>query len=295
MRERRSPRSRPGLALVSSLIVVSVVAGCGSSAKRSVPPTTISSTTAPGATSTVTTLPGTTAFDIYLVHKENLAASGRTVEGAASPDAAVSALLAGPQGSLERDLGYTTEIPAGTTTNGVSVSGNTATVDLSKSFASGGGSQSMQARVAQVVFTVTQFPGISRVNFELDGKPVTAIGGEGVMVDGVGRAAFANVTPAILVESPTPGATVHSPIHANGIENTFEQTVNYTLTDPDGLILKEGFTTGAGAGAGSWGPFAFEVSYTTKRAGIGELSVYQVSPWNGAHTDVVEIPIQLSQ
>jgi len=41
----------------------------------------------------------------------------------------------------------------------------------------------MLTRVAQVVYTVTQFPAVQRVAFRLDGKPVSAIGGEGVVVD----------------------------------------------------------------------------------------------------------------
>jgi germination protein M len=297
MPARRLSGIRPGLAIVSTVIVMTTVAAaCGSSNKKTSPTTTTSSTTVSSTTpsSTTTTASGSAAVDIYLVHKEKLAAAGRTVAGTATPETALQALVAGPKGSLERGLVLTTEIPTGTTVNGVTVSGDTATVDLSKSFESGGGSLSMQARVAQAVFTVTQFSGITRVRFELDGTPVTTIGGEGVMVDGVGRSAFANVTPAILVESPTPGATVRSPIAVRGIENTFEQTVNYTLTDPHGLILKEGFTTGAGPGAGSWGSFAFAVSYTAKGAGMGELVVYQVSGEDGSHRDFVQIPVVLS-
>ncbi len=293
MPARRFSGIRPGLALVSTVIVMTTAAAaCGSSNKKTLPTTTTTSTT---VSSTTTTAAGSAAVDIYLVHEEKLAAAGRTVAGTATPESALQALVAGPEGSLERGLVLTTEIPTGTTVNGVTVSGDTATVDLSRSFESGGGSLSMQARVAQVVFTVTQFSGITRVRFALDGTPVTTIGGEGVMVDGVGRSAFANVTPAILVRSPTPGATVRSPIAVRGIENTFEQTVNYTLTDPHGLILKEGFTTGAGPGAGTWGSFAFAVPYTAKGAGTGELVVYQVSGEDGSHRDFVQIPVELSQ
>jgi len=48
----------------------------------------------------------------------------------------------------------------------------------------------MLTRVAQVVYKVTQFPAVQRVAFLLDGKPVSAIGGEGVVDPPVTRAAF---------------------------------------------------------------------------------------------------------
>jgi spore germination protein GerM len=40
----------------------------------------------------------------------------------------------------------------------------------------------MQLRVAQIVYTLTEFPIIERVRFRIDGAPVAAIGGEGVVV-----------------------------------------------------------------------------------------------------------------
>jgi hypothetical protein len=283
---------RPG-SVRSSLLVASAltlgVAACGSSNKSSTPattsvaPTTSPSTTAPAADVVVT---------VYLVEHEALVAVGRTVPGPAGPEAAVRALVAGPKGTLERDLSITSSIPAGTTVNGVQVADHAATVDVSKQFASGGGSQSMQARVAQVVFTVTQYPDVQRVRFALDGTIVKTIGGEGVMVDRIGRADVTNMLPAILVESPTVGATVTSPLHVRGTSNTFEATVNYTLTDPDGLILKEGVTT-ATAGTGTWGTFTFDVAFTVKRAGMGSLIVYDISPKDGTRENIREIPLQM--
>ena len=52
-------------------------------------------------------------------------------------------------------IGMVNGIPDGTEVLGVDISDGVATVDLSEEFASGGGSLSMQLRVAQVVFTST--------------------------------------------------------------------------------------------------------------------------------------------
>jgi germination protein M len=290
----RTRRCATGIAIVT---LGGILAGCGGSAKSSSPTSTSSTApTTPSSTraTSTTSAPAPTIVDAYFVRAQKLAAAGRSVPAPATPDAALRALMSGPRAGVEQDLGFTSNIPAGTTLNRVILTGDVATVDVSRSFATGGGSQSMQARVAQVVFTATQFPGIERVRFRLDGTAVTSIGGEGVMVDGVGRDAFANVTPAILVESPTPGETVGSTVHVRGIARTFEQTVNYTLTGPDGVVSKEGFTTAAGAKAtGSWGSFAFDVAFTTTRGGSAELNVHQLSSENGSHTDIVSIPLQV--
>jgi hypothetical protein len=236
---------------------------------------------------------------IYLVANEHLTAEQRWVEGAATPEAALRALLRGPAGRGERGPGVSSAIPGGTELHSVRVDGPLATVDLSQQFESGGGSLSMQARVAQVVFTVTQFPPIDRVDFQIDGTPVTTIGGEGLMVDNVGRADFADVTPLILVESPTPGETVGAPLHVRGMSNTFEATVNYTLTDVNSPtvcsacaegVIAEGFTT-ATAGSGTWGTFEFDIDFDVERAGPVVLSVYEVSAKDGSRVHETTIPL----
>ena len=119
------------------------------------------------------------------------------------------------------------------------------------------------------------------------------IGGEGIQATDLTRATFDGFTPAILVEHPTPGAEVVSPLHAEGTARTFEGTVNYTLTDPEGLILEEGFTTAAMEETGEWGPFSFDVDYTVERSGLGSLIVYEVSPQDGSRINLVEIPVSM--
>ena len=41
----------------------------------------------------------------------------------------------------------------------------------------------MQMRLAQVVYTLTQFPSVDGVIFSLDGEPIDVLGGEGVIID----------------------------------------------------------------------------------------------------------------
>jgi germination protein M len=262
-------------------------------------PLSTSTTVAPTTTTTTPRTPPITErseVTIYLIANEHVVAAGREVAGAATPEAAVRALLAGPAGAIEGDLGFSSAIPSGSNVYSVTVDGSVATVDLSRQFEIGPSSLSMEARVAQVVFTVTHFAGIDHVRFRIDGAQVTTIGStivdKGVMVDNVDRAAFANLTPLILVESPTPGATVGTPLNVRGMSNTFEAGINYTLYDSTGAVLVEGYTT-ATAGTGTWGTFDFDVAYTVPRAEPGRLSVYELSAKDGSRVNETSVPLEL--
>jgi spore germination protein GerM len=94
--------------------------------------------------------------------------------------AALTELLRGP-GAAHADE-YATTVPAGTRLLDVTVADGIATVDLSREFGSGGGSASMGARVAQVVYTLTEFDTVHSVRFLMEGTPVEALGGEGLMI-----------------------------------------------------------------------------------------------------------------
>ena len=91
-------------------------------------------------------------------------------------------LLAGPSEG-ERVLGLTTEIPAGTVLRGVRVGAGVAEVDFSADLERGGGSSSMQGRVWQIVYTGTQFSGVSRVRILIDSQSRKALGGEGLIIE----------------------------------------------------------------------------------------------------------------
>ena len=91
------------------------------------------------------------------------------------PDAplatALGGLLAGPT-AAERARGFRSAVPAGTALRSVSIEDGVATVDLSARFAAGGSIASVRTRLAQLVFTATQFPTVSAVRLMLDGRPV---------------------------------------------------------------------------------------------------------------------------
>lgn len=278
---------------VSALVVIAVVlaaGACGGDGDGS---------GQPSATTTTTTRPTTTTSPapdgsevtavVFFVRGEKVAAGGASVDPPAVARGALEALLAGPDG-IESEAGMTTEIPRGTRLLGVDVADGRATVDLSGEFASGGGSLSMQLRVAQVVLTLTSFDTIERVSIRLDGRNVEAIGGEGVPARDLGPADVESVTPFVLVTSPLPGDTVGSPLTISGIANTFEATVQYEVIDGAGTVLGQGFTT-ATAGNGTWGTFSAAVELPDGSAGPGTVRAFQIDMESGARRDLYEVPV----
>lgn len=254
--ETRSPASP-----ATSTSVAASTTSVGGSTSTEVNTTTTSS---PTATTTATTVPATTApattvpaakapVAAYMVRDELLTPVRRHT-ATATPQQALAALFAGPT-AAERTQGVTSLIPADARLRGVRVSGATVTVDVSSQFDSGGGSLAMRLRVAQVVYTATQFVGLTDVRFEVEGVPVEMISGEGIMVDPARRDQYTDgIIPPILLESPLPGDRFVQPVVIRGTTNVFEATVNYQLVAPNGAVLLEGVTF-ATCGTGCWGVF----------------------------------------
>jgi germination protein M len=292
---------RRTISVLAALALLVALAACGDdddvdSTGTTAAPTT-DTTAEPDTTEAPDTEPGTEPGDVesqalvYFAWNELIGAAGRAVDGDDDAEAALEALLEGPD-DFETDIGMGTEIPEGTELLGVETDGGTATVDLSSDFEAGGGSLSMQMRVAQVVFTLTALDDVDSVTITLDGEAVDGIGGEGVEADGLTRESFEDLSPAILVESPTPGQDVTSPVTVEGTANTFEATVQYAVTDGEGLIVAEGFTT-ATSGSGERGTFSVEVDFEPERTGLGAVIVWQDDAESGEQRDVYEVPVRM--
>lgn len=287
-------------ALIVSMFLLGLAA-CGSNGDSDG-----SASTDVGLTSTPTTAPTSSTSGVtttapaarsvvraYLLRDEKVGPVAREVTGRAVAAGAMEALLAGPT-DAERELGFASTIPTGTQLLGVRVASGVATVDLSAEFASGGGSLSMMGRAAQVVYTLTQFPSVQSVAFELEGEPLTELGGEGLLLtEPQTRAAWEAFTPAIMVESPLPFAEVASPLRITGTANTFEASFVVTVTDGDGLIVYERPAM-ATSGTGTRGTFDVTATFDVPRAGVGAVIVFAESPMDGSRIDLLEVPVRLN-
>jgi hypothetical protein len=213
---------------------------------------------APGTTST-TSPAELVDVRIYLLRGERLVIAHRQVAAPAVLGGALTALFDGPT-DAERAAGLTTTIPAGTTLRDLNLDGGLATVDLSDDFDDGGGTLSMTARIAQVVFTATQFDNVEQVRFWMDGEPIEAFGGEGLDLSepqqrmNVGY----DLSGSVIIDTPAYGATVGNPFTVTGEGDVYE--AQFPIE-----VWVNGVQVGglAPVTAGAWGDWAdFEATIT---------------------------------
>ena len=140
----------------------------------------------------------------------------------------------------------------------------------------------MLTRVAQVVHTLTWFHSVHAVRFLIDGERVDSIGGEGVIVDHpLTRADFEGQAPAILIESPTEGALVSSPVDVSGTANTFEAVLELRLLDDTGAVLTRRRVM-ATSGTGMRGRFHATLPAPAGSAGDVTLTAFERSAADGS-------------
>ena len=267
-------------------------AGCGS--EKAVSLGKPAGTTSTAATEPTGTVPTSVALETWFLRGEQLVKAERThVATRLVATAAMQALLAGPSPG-EVTSGLRTAIPPGTRLLGIAIKNGVATVDLTSEYQSGGGSRSMQARLAQVVYTLTQFPTVHAVRFHLDGTPVNVFSGQGIVLDHpVGRADYQDLLPAIVVQEPASGARVASGVVVSGTANVFEANVGVEVLDRSGHELAKTFTT-ATCGTGCVGKFSVPVHFEVASEQPGTIVVHDDdAAGTGTPPHVVRVPVVL--
>ena len=286
------------LAVGSLSAALALTASCASSTKSGQSPSTTAApatpTTGQPPSSTSVPAPATLDVRVYLMLGDKIGVAHRTVTATQQvATAAMTELLAGPT-PADTAAGLTTAVPSATRLLGINITGGTATVDLTSAFASGGGSLSMVARLAQVTYTLTQFPTVKGVVFRLDGNAVTVFGGEGIILDHPAtRASFESVTPPILVEFPGRGWAVQSPVRVSGSANVFEAQFQAEITDAAGQVIATQ-NIRATSGTGTRGSFDASIAFPANATGAATLKVFDISAKDGSRIDTVTIPLQLA-
>jgi len=110
----------------------------------------------------------------------------------------MQALIAGPTDE-EKSAGFFTNVPPDARLLNCRIEGDVAFLDFSPEIEEGGGITMMQERLAQIVFTATQFPAISKVRIMIDGKFIPYFSSEGITdVDHpIGREDFAQFSGGV--------------------------------------------------------------------------------------------------
>jgi hypothetical protein len=251
------------LALGVAAIAVAGVVLFGGSGGRRAPATTSAVTTAPTATPT-------TAVDTYFYRGAALVPSkARVPRRSAVGTAALNALLAGPP------RGRDTAIPPGTRLVGLSVAHGTATATLSPEFA-----RAHRTARAQLVYTLTQFPTVRRVELVAGGSRVSGT-----------RADYADLVPTapIFVAAPRRDSSVSGPVRAAGTAVVFEATLVMEVRAGGRLVHRETITASRG------GPYRGTWSTTVDLApGRYDLVFYEPSAEDGRPLHTTRVPITVA-
>jgi hypothetical protein len=254
-------------ALLALGVIVIAVAGVvllRGSERRNAPATTSAATTGPTATPT-------TAVATYFYRGAALVPSkARVPRTSAVGTAALNAVLAGPPAGRE------TAIPPGTKLVGLAVAGGTATATLSPEFA-----RAHRTARAQLVYTLTQFPTVRRVELVAGNSRITGT-----------RADYADLTPtaAIFVAAPRRDSTVSSPVRAAGTAVVFEATLVMEVRSGGRLVHRETITASEG------GPYRGRWSTTVDLdPGRYDLVFYEPSAEDGRPLHTTTVPVTVAR
>jgi hypothetical protein len=152
----------------------------------------------------------------------------------------------------------------------------------------------MQYRLAQVVYTLTQFSTVKSVVFQIEGETVTVFGSEGIILDGpVGRADYYDQLPAIFVDRPAYRAAIGNPAKVSGNSNVFEATFRIAILDASGKTLVDEMVM-ATCGTGCRGTFSVTLDYTVSKAQYGTLRAYNYSAKDGTPEHIRDYPVWLT-
>jgi hypothetical protein len=156
--------------LGASLVVC--LAGWGGAARGAAQTTAAATAIASGAGAS-------TQGEVFLLQGEGLKPVRRQLS-AVTAASAVAALLKGPT-AVEAKADIRTQVPKATRLLGASVSGGTATIDLSRPYVAGTNKASLRARLAQLVWTATAVSNVTGVRLRIDGRAATSLG-QGISV-----------------------------------------------------------------------------------------------------------------
>lgn len=223
-----------------AVVATALLAGCGTNH------TGVSTTTGTGETTT-STVPARLSVTVYRVE------GGKVVPQSVQIDS-TSAVAAAALRALALDAPVT-------------IAGGTATVDLANA---------TDAEIAEIVFTLTQFRSIQRVD----------VAGH----TGLTRADEDAYSPAILIDSPAAGATVPRTITVAGTAQVFEATFVLELRR-DGKLLERRTVT-ASEGAPARGTFAGTLSAPSP--GPATIVAYAPSAADGSPQHQVEVPVTVT-
>ena len=190
---------------VLALAAVAALTGCGVGAQPGPEPVSIPQPSTPEAGATGA--PDGPRVTVWFVRGARLEAAERPVERP-TVDTALAALVAGPTRGEVVDGLRTALSPQSLAPDRPTSADPVVTVEASREFTEVAGGNQLLA-TPQVVFTVTEFPGVESIRITAEGSPVEVPTDDGLSAEPVGRADYASV--AAPDRSPTPSPSRGDP------------------------------------------------------------------------------------
>jgi hypothetical protein len=270
---------RPAALLVAAILAT---AGCSDSGYGTLGPAPTASPAVAGP-GPVASRTDDLTIEVWFVRAGRLAPTRRIrPRTVATSRLTVTELLAGPS-AAEAAAGLTTAVAGGATIEVVGIRDGIETVAVNAAFTAGPGAPA-RLRRAQVVYSLTQFPTVTKVAFRSGGAAADRP---------VGRDGYADLLPPIVVTAPASGEPVSNPVSVTGSADVPGATVNVRLLDRTGREITTAFTA-AGCGSGCRGDYRVTVSYRLADEQPGTVEVYAISPGDGSRTHVVTVAVTLA-
>lgn len=245
---------------------------------------TLPTTTAP--TRTTAPKPATGQVALFFTRGGSLGVAHREMPVSSLRYGALKALFVGPN-AAEHAAGLSNVIPAGSILEGLSFVGPVAYVDANSQFFASTSASSFLLRLAEVVYTLTDFQGVDSVQFYLHGTTIPNVAGLQT-AHALTRADLAAAIDDVLVTSPAPGDDVTSPITISGVSQ-FNGAMEVQVTDATGkLLLNTINTTTVGE------TFTYSYPFQTSDYGSATLKVFAASEGSSTSKLVATIPLTLS-
>lgn len=194
------------------------------------------------------------------------------------------------------DPAHTAPAGTATTVRSVTLADGLLTVDVDAALAEVGGGAEAEALLAgAVASTATQFPTVDAVLLTVDGAPVEELWGHLDWSEPLTPSP--DLLAPIDVTSPQWGDTHErgTPLEVRGDAGVFEGTVLLELSDPDGAVVEETFTTAEVDDVGFRGRFSLVFAAVPDRAGTWRVRVAEprIAEGEGFEPAVVDIEIEV--
>lgn len=186
--------------------------------------------------------------------------------------------------------------PSGTRVLGIDIEKGHAVVDFSEEVLANHnvGSNGEALGIQSVVNTLTEFPNIEKVSFQVEGTsegPARDWWGHiGLYDQPFSRDLSRVYEPAIWVTHPSPNQVAGIPLLIKGSARVNEGKVNIRLLDGTGEVLAEVSTT-ATKKAPERGDFETSLKFDPPDEGQGVLEVFWINPKDGSERDKVTVPV----